>query len=246
MSHVYPVAADKPDTLYPFYTITQKKQPDSITWRSHYPAPWNQADIGCCTAEAMSAAMSYYHSGFVPSVLFQYYNERTISGNMNPQAGATLSETCQAAQRFGICQDALWPFVETQVSVKPDPECYTKAKTDTLVSFYRIAANDGQDTITAIRNAVAIGQPVLVGVAVFPGLESQEAASTGVVPLPLVNEQPLGGHAICVTGYDNVKQQFQFRNSWGTTWGDAGYGYFPYEYFLAGYLMSCWVITGAD
>jgi len=246
MTHIYPVTKDKSLVSYPTYTITQKREPDVITWRSHYPAVWNQEQLGCCTAEAMSAALAYYEPGFIPSVLFQYYNERSLEGEMNPQAGADLSTTCEAAEKYGICPDNLWPFVESQVDVKPPEACYTAAQKDRLASFYRIAPEDGENTVIAIRNAVAIGQPVLIGVNVFEGLESAAAAQTGVVPLPEANQQSMGGHAICLTGYDNVKQQFQFRNSWGADWGDAGYGYFPYQYFLSGNLISSWVVTGAD
>ncbi|WP_127716246.1 C1 family peptidase [Halobacteriovorax sp. HLS] len=38
------------------------------------------------------------------------------------------------------------------------------------------------------------------------------------------------GHAIVLTGYDDVKKIFHFKNSWGTNWGNAGYGTMSYDY----------------
>ncbi len=36
-----------------------------------------------------------------------------------------------------------------------------------------------------------------------------------------------GGHAIAIVGYDD--KGFIIRNSWGTSYGDNGYGHIPYE-----------------
>jgi len=42
---------------------------------------------------------------------------------------------------------------------------------------------------------------------------------------------------MCV-GYDDVSQRFTVRNSWGTTWGLAGYFTMPYAYLTNGKLAS--------
>jgi C1A family cysteine protease len=48
--------------------------------------------------------------------------------------------------------------------------------------------------------------------------------------MPQTNEQMLGGHAVLAVGYDDAKQRFTVQNSWGTSWGDKGFFYMPYEY----------------
>lgn len=38
------------------------------------------------------------------------------------------------------------------------------------------------------------------------------------------------GHAVLLTGYDSEKKIFTFKNSWGTSWGNEGYGTVSYDY----------------
>lgn len=40
------------------------------------------------------------------------------------------------------------------------------------------------------------------------------------------------GHAITLCGYDEQRKAFQFKNSWGSFWGDSGYGWIAYDHVL--------------
>ena len=51
-------------------------------------------------------------------------------------------------------------------------------------------------------------------------------------------ESVLGGHCVVAVGYDDTQQRFTFRNSWGESWGKAGYGTMPYGYLLSNSLAS--------
>jgi len=76
------------------------------------------------------------------------------------------------------------------------------------------------------------GYPFVFGFTVYQSFESQQVASTGVVPMPSPSEQTVGGHAVMAVGYDDSQQQFIVRNSWGTGWGMAGYFTMPYAYLI--------------
>ena len=87
------------------------------------------------------------------------------------------------------------------------------------------------------------GFPFVFGFTVFPSFESDEVAGNGEVPMPGAGEQTLGGHAVMAVGYDDQKQAFIVRNSWGPTWGLGGYCYMPYAYLLDDNLSdNFWVI----
>ena len=74
------------------------------------------------------------------------------------------------------------------------------------------------------------GYPFVFGFSVYESFESEEVATRGIMPIPAKNEKLLGGHAVIAVGYDNSKQSFIIRNSWGTKWGIKGYFYMPYSY----------------
>lgn len=63
---------------------------------------------------------------------------------------------------------------------------------------------------------------VSVTMQVFPSIFSTHA--DGLVPLPDPGEQSVGQHTVRLVGYDGETRTWQFANSWGTEWGDEGYG----------------------
>jgi C1A family cysteine protease len=57
---------------------------------------------------------------------------------------------------------------------------------------------------------------------------------------PSPGEQAMGATAICIVGYDDDKKLIKFKNSWGTKWGDKGYGYLSYNY-VDKFLTDAWI-----
>jgi C1A family cysteine protease len=50
------------------------------------------------------------------------------------------------------------------------------------------------------------------------------------VSFPSRKENSLGGHAMCMVGYDLEKRLFLAKNSFGPEWGDNGYCWIPFDY----------------
>ena len=89
-----------------------------------------------------------------------------------------------------------------------------------------------------MKGCLASGYPFVFGFTVYESFESQPVAQTGVVPMPAPKEQVLGGHAVLAVGYDDSRQCFIVRNSWGPGWGMQGYCYMPYLYLTDHNLAS--------
>ena len=56
--------------------------------------------------------------------------------------------------------------------------------------------------------------------------------SLGNFSLPSDNDIEKGGHVILLIGYNSETKTFIFRNSWGKSWGQNGYGTIPEEYIM--------------
>jgi C1A family cysteine protease len=113
------------------------------------------------------------------------------------------------------------------VTERPSNAVVAKAKKNRLFTGWKAIAS-----VHAMKKSVAEGMPVVFGIVCYPSLG--EANKTGVIPMPKPDEADEGGHAIVCVGYDNAKRHFIIRNSWGTEWGDKGYGYLPYDFFNTG------------
>jgi C1A family cysteine protease len=113
------------------------------------------------------------------------------------------------------------------VTERPSNDVVAKAKKNRLFKGWKPITS-----VHAMKKSLAEGMPVVFGIAVYPSIA--QANDTGIIPMPRANEEFEGGHAIVAVGYDNAKRQFIIRNSWGTEWGDKGYGYLPYDFFNTG------------
>lgn len=218
--------------------------PAAVDLRPGCPPVWDQGQLGSCTAHAIGAAMAYDHrrqqlGDIDPSRLFIYYNERAMEGTIGVDAGAMIRDGVKSVAQQGVCPESLWPYDATRFAARPTPTCYQAARSDRAVSYRRVA-----QTLGEIRGCLASGVPVVFGFAVYESFESAAVAHSGVAPLPAAGERALGGHAVMAVGYDDRRQRFLVRNSWGAGWGQEGYFSLPYTYLLSrGLSADFWAIT---
>jgi C1A family cysteine protease len=218
----------------------QKIFPSVIDLRSNpnMPPVFDQLDIGSCTAQALCAAYTYESPAVVGSRLFLYYNERLRDLQNGDNAvtiddGSSLTNGIKCLQIYGLCPEIEWPHDTKKFAIKPPDSCYTNALKNKALEVYNV-----RNRMIDMKNSLVLNTPFSVGIAIYPSFESLRVSKTGVVPMPGPRERPLGGHAVLVCGYNDVKKQWILRNSWGPSWGDKGYFYLPYAYLLNPRLSS--------
>lgn len=188
-----------------------------------------QRQLGSCTAQAVVGAYElltkmHYPDQFVDlSRLFLYYNARKISGDIDEDIGAYISTAIEAVKTYGLCREDLWPYDPDKFDVEPGYKCYRDARKRTIDKVYEITSHE------EIIDMLDRQHPVVVGVAVYSDFDRINNQST-ILKMPGATEEPIGSHAMCIVGYDDSKQQFLLRNSFGDDWGEGGYFWIPYEY----------------
>lgn len=246
--HKYTVASATSETLSKLKGIL----PSSIDLRTYIDRVpiYNQGSLGSCTANATCYA--YLHmemrqkntSVFAPSRLFLYYNTRVIEGTVNNDSGAYLRNVMKSSYNTGICSEDLWKYTTSQFATKPPVTCYDQAGLCKTIEYLSVSQK-----IDQIKTAIYEGNPIVFGFDVYQSFK--RIGSDGKMPIPNPStEKQLGGHAVCIVGYDD---SIQFndgitggvivRNSWSSLWGDEGYFYMPYTVVTNSNLASdFWVI----
>ena len=234
-----PDVPDGRDHLYGAPEHVIAKLPARVDLRKHCPEVWDQGDLGSCTGNAIAAALEFDQikqgskRPWIPSRLFIYYNERVIENTVESDSGAQIRDGMKSVAKQGACPEKQWPYDIERFRDKPGKKCYDAAAKHVAIRYQRLAQTLGQ-----LKGCLAEGFPFVFGFVVYESFESPKVAKTGDAPMPRAREKQLGGHAVLAVGYDEGRQHFMIRNSWGTSWGKKGYFTLPYPYLLQSSLSS--------
>jgi len=227
------------DYKYKASAYTLKALPPMVDLRDKCPPVVNQGSLGSCTANAIGSDHHFeqlvqgFEGAFAPSRLFIYYNERDMEGTVNEDSGAYIRDGLKCVANQGVCAETMWPYDTSKFRAKPSQECYDVAVKHQATSYHAVT-----QTLNEMKGCLSEGFPFVFGFSVYDSFETDVVKNTGVMPMPGPNESLLGGHAVMAVGYDDARQVFIVRNSWGEGWGDKGYFYMPYAYIADANMAS--------
>jgi C1A family cysteine protease len=189
----------------------------------------SQDSLGSCSANAITNAYELCVNRMYPkyfthlSRLFVYYNTRVEHGIVEEDEGMFLRDGMKSLTKFGVCAESLWPYDIEKFTEQPTEECYEDAEKRKILKYQKLTS------VYYIAQVLNNNKPVVFGMTIYDSfMNLNERIST--VNFPSRKENSLGGHAMCMVGYDLEKRLFLAKNSFGPDWGDNGYCWIPFDY----------------
>ena len=200
--------------------------------------PWweirNQGRTGACVGFAAADVLRWHYTlndmmqeTERPSPRFLWMaNKETDDITRYPttfieSAGTSTKLSLSIAQKYGCVPERMLP-ITGQLSNLPVSVFFSIAAQFRITAYYNLGKN-----LNEWRSWIAHVGPVLTRLEV--DLTWKNATATdGELEAYQAPTQAMGGHAVCLVGY--TPDYFIVRNSWGATWGDAGFAYASNQY----------------
>ena len=165
-----------------------------------------------------------------------------MEGSVDFDSGAQLRDGIKSLVNQGVCPETTWPYDISIFDQKPPLEAYAEALDNQALQYRRLSQN-----INDMIGCLAQGLPFVFGFSVYDSFESDEVERTGLVPMPGTSEDVIGGHAVMAVGYSIPEKLFLIQNSYGTSFGDAGFIRMPFDYLTNPNLCDDrWVVSKVE
>ncbi|RBE68004.1 peptidase C1 [Xanthomonas oryzae pv. oryzae] len=202
-----------------------KPLPASVDLTKWAITPGNQGPVNACASWAVGYTLTGWyanankqaHKLFAPMYLYSQ-----IDGGVDK--GSTMEAPLEVALEQGIDTEQHYSWGDYDFKHKPTgADRANAAKNPTPYRKYTVlysgVGNGGRALIEQIKLALASSTPVLIGFYTRRGFD--ELSPTNQVDYD-INTPKLGGHGVVALGYD--KEGLIVENSWGTYWGNKGFG----------------------
>jgi len=238
--------------------------PNKVDLRQWCSPIENQLNLGSCTANAGVGIVEYFqrraHGTYLDgSRLFVYKTTRNLM-QVTGDTGAWLRNVMSALVLCGVPAEKYWPYNVADFDVEPPSFVYAMADNYEALKYFchdPIGVNTAPGSVlSSVKSYLAAGIPSMFGFWGFPSFDSTNVP--GGIPFPCSGERAEWGHAIVAVGYDDSKRinntrcnrettgALLIRNSWGTGWGDNGYGWMPYDYVLQRLAIDFWSLLSME
>ncbi|MEO5562812.1 MAG: C1 family peptidase [Chitinophagaceae bacterium] len=214
--------------------------PEAVSLLKFAPTRGDQGQQGSCvawsSAYAAQTILTAAATGQDPnSIVFSpsyLYNQIRLDDCQ----GSYVQRAMEAMQKNGGVPLAGYPYNDQDCARAPNSSQLQEGRQNTIHGFTRLTEGDNvnQINVRALKEHLAKDAPVVIGMMVGNSFMRDMMGKELWQPSSMdASQMGMGGHAMCVIGYDDRKfgGAFQIMNSWTPQWGNNGVAWVRYGDF---------------
>ncbi len=214
--------------------------PESVSLLKYAPPRGDQGQQGSCVAwssaygaQTILVAAATHEDpasiAFSPSYL---YNQIRLDDCQ----GSYVQRAMEAMQKNGGVPLSEYPYNDQDCERAPSESQKREGRQNAIHGFTRLTEGDNinQINVRAVKEHLAKDAPVVIGMMVGQSFMQDMMGKELWQPQGMdASGMGMGGHAMCVIGYDDRKfgGAFQIMNSWTPQWGNNGIAWVRYGDF---------------
>jgi C1A family cysteine protease len=221
-----------------------------ISLEEKFPPIGNQGQYGTCVAWStgynLKTALNAIEKGWKSTQLADPANQTSPKDLWMIIPSGSKGEKCDGTQ-FEAALDALIASGGATMQNVPYDNLgnCTGSKTgnsgNKLANYRKIASETEGLTVGNFKGYLNAGRPIAIGARLgdrFMAWNSSSAISSDTYNDPGMQH---AYHAMVLVGYDDAKNAFRVRNSWGASWGDKGSIWVDYNFFCNSFCFAAFV-----
>ncbi|MEO6550009.1 MAG: C1 family peptidase [Ferruginibacter sp.] len=220
------------DTSY--YTDISKEQLPS-KFILDMPTPGDQGNQGSCAAWATVYGVGSFYVHFTTG---KPYSD---TGNLSPRfiynqiskgdcSCTSVLDNLYLLKTQGACTVNAMPYDANDCSTQPDSMQRSLAENYKIKGWQKIELHN----LSLLKRAITESKPIIFSISTDQGFRK--------ISKPFMWDTREGAiepaHSMILAGYDDEKKAFRVMNSWGTAWGDKGFAWIGYDFFLTNVLRG--------
>lgn len=229
--------------------------PSKMDLTDKLPPVGDQGQYGTCVTWSVGYGLRSYLNAVSNNLTLQQLADKrnqfspadlwmAMSEKGDACGGSNFEPAFNVLVNRGIATLQTAPYSNLQCD-NPPPQSWTNDATKYKILNYRMI-DEADITVENLKSHLAQGQVISFGARLGDNFMAWNGSGVLSSETYLQPNMQHAYHAIILAGYDDSKGSngaFLVYNSWGTGWGDSGYIWIDYNFFIQNFVFCAFVAT---